>query len=152
MGLLAPPPALGSIARMSLWKSPTVNEWIVQQEAGKPQHFKAWKPMQGQLEEHRYHHFGYGNFVRRGWVKPKLSRRDQSLLVKRAIKAGEIKLEPTVMPDTTNIFKGSKDQRNRPARLAEIEAKMADMPKKIAEYKAARLEKRRAVKRDAYFK
>ena len=72
--------------------------------------------------------------------------------VERAIKAGEIKLEPTVMPDTTNIFKGSKAQRNRPARIAEIEAKMADMPKKIAEYKAARLEKRRAAKRDAYFK
>ena len=56
------------------------------------------------------------------------------------------------MPDTTNIFKGHKRQRDRPARQAEIEAKMKEMPRLIAEYRKARLEKRRAARRDAYFK
>ena len=138
--------------RMSLWKSPTVNEWVERQEKERPREFKAWRPTAEELQGERYHLFGYGRFVRRGWCKPKLNRREQAMEIKAAIRAGEIKLEPTVMPDTANIFKGSKQQRDRPLRQAQIEAKMASMPKLVEEHRAARREKRRAAKRDAYFK
>ena len=77
-------------------------------------------------------------------------------MVKQAIKAGEIKLEPTRMPDVYakpyGIFKGHMRQRNRPTTQAEIAARMMEMPKLIAEYKAERLAKRRQARKDAYFK
>ena len=141
--LAAPPLTMGPIVHMSLWKSPTVQEWVEAQAKERPDDFlpRPWTTP---------------GYKRTGMCGPRLSRRRQSLMVKQAIKAGEIKLEPTRMPDVYakpyGIFKGHMRQRNRPTTQAEIAARMMEMPKLIAEYKAERLAKRRQARKDAYFK
>ena len=126
---------------MSLWKSPTVQAWFDEQAKQRPEDFlpRPWKTP---------------GYKRTSMCSPRLSRRRQSLLIKKAIKAGEIKLEPTRMPDLQAkvIFKGHMRQRNRPTRQAEIAAAMAEMPKMIEEYKAERLARRRQARKDAYFR
>ena len=128
------------VAHMSLWKSPMVQEWIEKQADEKPWH---WKPRPWGEAPGKH---------RTSMCSPMFSRRKQKLLLKQAIHAGEIKLEPTVMPDISGVFKGHARERRRPNRQAEIEAKMAEMPALVAAYKAERLERRRAAKRDRYFK
>ena len=138
---LEPPRSIGPIAHMSLWKSPTVQAWFDEQAKQRPEDFlpRPWKTP---------------GYKRTSMCSPRLSRRRQSLLIKKAIKAGEIKLEPTRMPDLQAkvIFKGHMRQRNRPTRQAEIAAAMAEMPKMIEEYKAERLARRRQARKDAYFR
>ena len=138
---LEPPRSIGPIAHMSLWKSPTVQAWFDEQAKKRPEDFlpRPWKTP---------------GYKRTSMCSPRLSRRRQSLLIKKAIKAGEIKLEPTRMPDLQAkvIFKGHMRQRNRPTRQAEIAAAMAEMPKMIEEYKAERLARRRQARKDAYFR
>ena len=75
------------------------------------------------------------------WRGPELSRRKQALLVKEAIRRGEIKLEPTVMVPPTK-FKGHQRERQQPITLANVAQKMEEMPRLIAELRAARREKR----------
>lgn len=138
---LEPSRSIGPIAHMSLWKSPTVQSWFNEQTEKRPDDFlpRPWATP---------------GYKRTSMCSPRLSRRRQSLLIKKAIKANEIKLEPTRMPDlhAKVIFKGHMRQRNRPARQAEIAARMADMPKMIEDYKTERLARRRQARKDAYFK
>ena len=75
------------------------------------------------------------------WNPPQIGRKRQALLVKEAIRRGDIKLEPTVMVPPPK-FKGHKSQAARPIRRAEVAQKMAEMPKMIAEYLRERREKR----------
>ena len=93
--LAAPPLTMGPIVHMSLWKSPTVQEWVEAQAKERPDDFlpRPWTTP---------------GYKRTGMCGPRLSRRRQSLMVKQAIKAGEIKLEPTRMPDSDQPF----DTRN----------------------------------------
>ena len=136
-----PPRSIGPIAHMSLWQSPTVQSWFNEQAEKRPDDFlpRPWATP---------------GYKRTSMCSPRLSRRRQSLLIKKAIKANEIKLEPTRMPDlhAKVIFKGHMRQRNRPTRQAEIAARMADMPKMIEDYKTERLARRRQARKDAYFK
>ena len=63
------------------------------------------------------------------------------MLVKEAIRAGEIPLEPTIMPPPPK-FKGRKIYQNVAARRAEVAEKMMQMPEMIAEYRRERYERR----------
>ena len=136
-----PPRSIGPIAHMSLWQSPTVQQWFNEQAKEQPDDFlpRPWTTP---------------GYKRTSMCSPKLSRRRQSLLIKKSIKAGDIKLEPTRMPDlhAKIIFKGHMRQRNRPTRQAEIAARMADMPKMIEDFKTERLARRRQARKDAYFR
>ena len=75
------------------------------------------------------------------WRGPEIGRRKQALLAKEAIRAGEIKLEPTVMVPPPK-FKGHAREHKVGPRLADVAAKMEEMPRLIAEYRAARRDKR----------
>ena len=84
---------------------------------------------------------------------PKLPppRLSQALKVKAAIRAGEILLEPTVMVEPPR-FKGHKRDRSRPARQAQIEQKMKEMPALIEEYRVERRERREKRRQEERFK
>jgi len=107
----------GPAAGMALWRSAAVRAWVEKQ----PRKLYQREPWR------------VGGPV----MAPRLSRRKQSLNIKNAIRAGEFKLEPTVMSELP-YFKGHMRQRNRPMRLALVAAKMAEMPKLIAEYRRAK--------------
>ena len=103
--------------------SGAVKRWLAERAIEQPTKFRPWK-------------------LNNRWNSPELSRRQQALLAKRAIREGDIKLEPTVMVPPPK-FKGHIKEKNRPARLAAVAAKMEAMPQMIAEYRAARREKRK---------
>ena len=84
----------GPWASMSLWKSPAVQQWHAEQD---PRGF------------HRRKEHGE-------WKSPRLSRRKQAHAMKRAIVAGEVALEPTVM-QPLRFFKGHKRERYEPTRI-----------------------------------
>ena len=116
-------PLLNLTRSMSLLKSPAVKQWRGQKAIEMP---TQWQPF----------------YWEGRWRKPQLSRRHQQLAAKEAIRAGEIKLEPTVMVPPPK-FKGHKRELNRPVALASIAAKMEQMPKMIAEYRLEQAEKAR---------
>ena len=109
-------------ARTSVFKSPAVQQWLGDRAIDSPVEWRPWK-WDGK------------------WQPPMIGRKRQQLLVKEAIRRGDIKLEPTVMVPPPK-FKGRKEDHNRPIRRAEVAAKMAEMPKLIAEYMRDRREKR----------
>ena len=111
-------------ARPSVFKSQAVKQWLGDRAIESPTEWRPWK---------------WGPHGR--WVAPQIGRKRQQLLVKEAIRRGDIKLEPTVMVPPPK-FKGRKEDHNRPIRRAEVAAKMAEMPKLIAEYLRDRREKR----------
>uniref|UniRef100_A0A7S0JHG5 Large ribosomal subunit protein mL59 domain-containing protein n=1 Tax=Calcidiscus leptoporus TaxID=127549 RepID=A0A7S0JHG5_9EUKA len=123
-------PLLSKMRWMSLRASEAVKTWVSKQD---PALFKPSQSETGRLHS------------------PRLSRRNQSLRIKAAIKNGEISLEPTVMPVPTR-FKGHKRERDQPVRQALIERKMQEMPKLIAEFKEARATARAKRRADARFK
>lgn len=111
---------------MAIWKSQSVRDWVGERALEAP---TKWRP------------FKYDG----KWRGPELSRRKQALQVKEAIREGHITLEPTLMVPPPK-FKGHKRERIRPLALASIAAKMAEMPKLIAEYKQERRERRKAIR------
>ena len=117
---------LGQASWMSLWKSEAVRNWVDSQ------------PDQT-LYKAQYNPDHSNEYMAKKsmWSPPGLSRRLQAREIKKAIFAGDIKLEPTVMVPPTK-FKGHKRQRMAPARLQLIQAKMASMPQQIAEYRQVR--------------
>lgn len=115
-------PLLSLFCRTSVFKSRAVQQWLGDRAIESPTEWRPWK-WQGR------------------WQGPQIGRKRQQLLVKEAIRRGEIKLEPTVMVPRP-AFRGHKSERNRPVRRAEVAAKMAEMPKLIAEYLQERREKR----------
>ena len=124
-GLLARPaasPLRTLVARMSVLKSQAVRQWIGDRAIESPTEWRPWK-WQGR------------------WQGPQIGRKRQQLLVKEAIRRGDIMLEPTVMVPPPK-FRGHKSERNRPIRRAEVAAKMQEMPKLIAEYLRERRNKR----------
>jgi len=128
LSLRAPRPALAppsvsvlttQIAQMGIRSSPAVKEWVSKQD---PVLFEPTYP------KGRYR-------------SPKLSRRKQAVLIKKAIKKGQFKLEPTVMRPMPRM-KGHKRERNLPMRQALVASKMAEMDKMVAEYRAERKARR----------
>ena len=111
---------------MSIWKSESVKRWVGETAI---EHPTAWRP-----------HQLFGK-----WRGPELSRRKQALEIKRAIREGEVALEPTVMVPAPK-FKGHKRERMRPIAREAIAARMAEMPRLIAEYKQAQRERRKKMK------
>jgi len=107
---------------MSVLKSGAVKRWLGERAIEEPTKFVPWK----------WNH---------KWRGPELSRRKQALLAKDAIRRGEVKLEPTVMVPPPK-FKGHAREHAREPRRAAVAARMAEMPKLIAEYRQARREKR----------
>jgi hypothetical protein len=118
----APSPLREFVRTMSVLKSGAVKRWLGERAIEQPTKFVPWR---------------WGKH----WRPPEMSRRQQALLAKKAIRSGEIKLEPTVMVPPPK-FKGHAREHRREPRLAEVAGKMAEMPKLIAEYRQARLEKR----------
>ena len=130
---VAPASPFLQLARsMSLWKSNAVKQWVGDQAIAKP---TQWRPFRWNGR----------------WRTPELSKREQALLVKEAIRRGEISLEPTLMVPPPK-FKGHKRERMRPVALESISAKMLEMPKLIAEYRLAARERRRKLKADNRWK
>lgn len=117
---------------MSLWKSDAVKRWVGEQAIAEP---TQWRPYQWNGR----------------WRTPELSRRLQALKVKEAIRRGEIALEPTLMVPSPK-FRGHKRERVRPAAIESIAAKMAEMPKLIAEYRQAARERRQKMRADMRWK
>lgn len=111
---------------MSVLKSGSVKRWLAERAIENPTKFVPWK-WNGK------------------WRGPELGRRKQALMAKEAIRAGEIKLEPTLMVPPTK-FKGHKRQHNAVLRRELVAQKMMEMPKLIAEFRAARREKRMKIK------
>ena len=109
-------------ARTAVFKSQAVQRWLGDRAIESPTEWRPWK-WNGR------------------WNPPQIGRKRQALLVKEAIRRGDIKLEPTVMVPPPK-FKGHKSQAARPIRRAEVAQKMAEMPKMIAEYLRERREKR----------
>ena len=108
--------------RTAVFKSGTVQQWLGDRAIESPTEWRPWK------------------FNGR-WRAPQIGRKRQALLVKDAIRRGDIQLEPTVMVPPPK-FKGHHSEKNRPLRRAEVAAKMAEMPKLIAEYLREKREKR----------
>ena len=79
------------------------------------------------------------------WRGPELSRREQAHRAKEAIRRGEVKLEPTVMVPPPK-FKGHKRAVKAEQTRAIVAQKMEQMPELIAEYRAARRERRAKIK------
>lgn len=119
------PPACGplQLRLMSVLKSPSIQRWLGEKAIEQP---TMWRP-------HR-------NWEGK-WRGPELGRREQALRAKEAIRAGEVKLEPTVMVPPPK-FKGHKRVQRAENRRAIVAQKMAEMPQLIAEYRAERLAKR----------
>ncbi|KAL3919401.1 MAG: hypothetical protein SGPRY_005645, partial [Prymnesium sp.] len=117
-------PLVGPSASMALWKSHTVKQWIAKQpdEGGVTSGGIKWN-------------FWSPNRTETGkWIAPRYSRATQAMRVKRALKAGELMLEPTVMVPPPH-FKGKGRHRRAEARRAEIAEKLAMMPQMIREHK-----------------
>ena len=108
---------------MSVLKSQSVKAFIDARGREEPTKWRPYKELDGP------------------WRGPQMKARERALVVKEAIKAGEVKLEPTRLPPPPH-FKGHKRERERPIALESIAAKMADMPRMIAEYRQARRERR----------
>lgn len=113
---------------MAVFSSKSVRSWIGKQAVESPSTWLRWK----NPETHK-------------WKSPLLSRRKQALLVKEAIRRGEVQLEPTVMVPPPK-FKGHKREHLAPEARASIAAKMAKMPEMIAAYREQRREKRAKIK------
>ena len=111
---------------MSVWKSNAVKKWVGEQAMAQP---TAWRPFRWNGR----------------WRTPELSRRQQALRIKEAIRAGDIMLEPTLMVPPPK-FKGHVRERRRPEALESIAAKMAQMPKLIAEYRQTARERRQKIR------
>ena len=128
-----PAGALASfVRRMSLWRSPSIQQWVAAQDK---RLFRPW-----------------GRDPETGGIRfPRLSRRRQMKRIKQAIFQGEIRLEPTVMCELPR-FKGHMHQRKAPERIAEIEAKMADMPRMVEEYRQERREARAKLRAEKRWK
>ena len=126
---------------MSLWKSPAVKEWVAAQEP------ELYQRRTTRVDKKS----GEQIPIRGRKTKPKLSKRQQATHLKAAIFGGEVQLEPTVMPFEPR-FKGNKRRRNAPQRQAEIELKMADMPRLIAEYRQERREFKDKMRKEKRFK
>jgi len=78
------------------------------------------------------------------WRRPLISARGQAEIVRRAIAAGVVELEPT--KPFVPSFKGHKHERQRPAREAMIADKMKDMQQRVLEHREAKCMARREYK------
>mmetsp|Transcript_15024 Transcript_15024/g.49851 ORF Transcript_15024/g.49851 Transcript_15024/m.49851 type:complete len:145 (+) Transcript_15024:2-436(+) len=125
--------AAGPAAGLALWKSAAVSQWAEKQPGERHGRPTAVETSDGEI------------------VTRTPSRRKQALKVKAAIRAGEILLEPTVMVEPPR-FKGHKRDRSRPARQAQIEQKMKEMPALIEEYRVERRERREKRRQEERFK
>jgi hypothetical protein len=114
-------PLLTLLVRTAVFKSRAVQQWLGDRAIEAPTEWRPWR---------------YGN----RWQAPQIGRKRQALLVKEAIRRGDIKLEPTVMVPPPK-FKGHRREHDRPLRRAEVATKMAEMPKLIAAYVHERREK-----------
>lgn len=78
------------------------------------------------------------------WRKPVVGAMARAQIVKKALAAGVVELEPSrpFIP----VFKGHKHERLAPAREATIAEKMKAMPEQVAEHRAARRTARREIK------
>ena len=117
---------------MGVLKSNAVKVWLGERAIEAPTMWRPWK----------YH----GK-----WQAPELSLRKQSLMAKQAIRQGDIKLEPVLMPPPPT-FKGHKREKVWPIRRADVAARMAEMPQLIAEYRQARRIKRAKAREANRFK
>lgn len=88
-------PTVGPVASMAFWKSANVRSWVETQDR----------------KEFFREPYAEGGKV----MAPLLSARRRAMRVKIAIKAGELKLEPTVMVEAP-YFKGHKRDRRVPIR------------------------------------
>ena len=119
--LAAAPPLLG-VRSMGILSSGPVQRWIAEKAIEEP---TQWRPFKWKGR----------------WQSPQQSRRIQALKAKQAVRDGEIKLEPIIMIPP-HKFKGKRHEHNRQARRDLVAQKMKEMPQMIAEYRAARREKR----------
>ena len=115
-------PLLSLFVRTSVFKSHAVQQWLGDRAIESPTEWRPWK-WNGR------------------WQGPQIGRKRQALLVKEAIRRGEIKLEPTVMVPPPK-FRGHRSEHNRPVRRAEVAKKMTEMPLRIAEYVRDRRDRR----------
>lgn len=83
-------------------------------------------------------------FINGRWLKPVLGAIARREIVKKALAAGVVELEPTrpFIP----VFKGHKHERLAPVHEATIAEKMKTMPERIEEHRAARRKARRELK------
>lgn len=119
-------------ARPSVFKSEAVQRWLGDRAIESP---TEWRPWQWNGR----------------WQAPQIGRKRQQLLAKEAIRRGDIKLEPTIMVPPPK-FRGTKREKAAPLRKAEVAAKMAEMPKLIAEYLRDQRDKRGKQKADNRWK
>ena len=138
LAALAPPPPSRSptaaallLVQPSRWmgvlKSPAVQRWVGERAIEHPTAWRPWRWTNGK------------------WRGPELSRREQAHRAKEAIRRGEVKLEPTVMVPPPK-FKGHKRAVKAEQTRAIVAQKMEQMPELIAEYRAARRERRAKIK------
>ncbi|KAG8468017.1 hypothetical protein KFE25_007069 [Diacronema lutheri] len=78
------------------------------------------------------------------WQRPLLGAIARSQIIKKALAAGVVELEPTrpYIP----VFKGHKHERLAPIREATIAEKMKAMPERMREHREARRNARRNLK------
>ncbi|KAL1529863.1 hypothetical protein AB1Y20_000794 [Prymnesium parvum] len=139
--LQAARPLLGPVAAMSIFKSHAVKEWVAKQpdSGGTSSGGISWK------------YWSAGRSPTGKWIGPRLDAKTRARIIKRAISQGEIFLEPTVMVPPPH-FKGKGRHRRAEERRVEIKEKLAMMPQMVREHKQALREKRRALRKDSFFK
>ena len=129
--LAAAPPLLAARS-MGILSSGAVKRWVAEKAIEEPMQ---WRPFKWKGR----------------WQSPLQSRRVQAMKAKQAVRDGEIKIEPIVMIPP-HKFKGHKHEHNRQARLDLVAQRMKEMPQMIAEYRAARREKRLKQRAENRFK